>query len=119
MWHLNEWRDFIDDQICSLLRFNLAHRTLVTQENPSQHSMKMKYLSAGDEQQTVHYAFSQPACIHQRLKHILRKLIDRSNRQVEYKREKKDEQFCCEFKLGKRGRSILLKLMNVIMCKLG
>lgn len=111
VWHLNEWRDFIDDPDMQPIAFQFGTRTLVTQENPSQHSMKMKYLSAGDEQRTVHLHDFSPTGLHSSALEntFLRKLIDRSNRQVEYKREK-DEQFCCEFKLGARGRSIFVKI---------
>lgn len=110
VWHLDEWADLINDPSLQPLAFQFGTRTLVTQENPSQHSMKMAFLHAGKNNTPVHlHNFSPTGMYSSALENsFLRKLMNRSNRQVEFSREQ-SEKFSYEFKLGPRQRSVFVQ----------
>lgn len=110
VWHLSQWRDFIDDPDMQPIAFQFGTRTLVTQENPSQLDMKTAFLCAGQDNKPVHLHTFSPTGLHSSALEntFLRTLMDRSSRQVEFSRVLSDI-FTHEFKIGTRKRSIFVK----------
>lgn len=116
VWHLNEWRDFIDDPELQPIAFQFGTRTLVTQENPAQISMKMAFLKAGMKKQMVHlHNFSPTGFYSSALENsFLKGLMERSNRQVAFVRVATNV-MSYEVKIGTRGRSIFVSESDGVM----
>lgn len=91
VWHLNDWKHWIDNEEIGKIAFQFGTRPLLTQESPIPDLWKKKLLDIQEGDVFLH-KFSPTGFYSSAVKNqFLQNLIDRSNRQVHFKREKCDD----------------------------
>lgn len=110
VWFLRDWQDWIDNKDLGPVAFQFGTRPLLTKESPISEAWKERLLNLKEGDVYLN-RFSPTGFYSSAVQNkFLQGLIDRSNRQVEYRAKPGDDAaFCAELPLGPRGRPVYLK----------
>lgn len=110
VWFLRDWSDWIDNDELGPIAFQFGTRPLLTQESPILDTWKDRLLNLAEDD-IVLQQFSPTGFYSSAIKNsFMQGLIDRSNRQVEYRAKAGDDDaFSAALPLGPRGRPVFLK----------
>ncbi len=109
VWFLREWSDWIDNKELGPIAFQFGTRPLLTKESPIVNAWKERLLNLKEGDVFLN-RFSPTGFYSSAIRNpFLEDLIERSNRQVEYRAEPGEDPFNAELPLGPRGRPVYLK----------
>lgn len=104
VWYLRDWQDWIDNDELGPVAFQFGSRPLLTQESPILQAWKDRLLNL-QEEDILLQQFSPTGFYSSAIKNkFMQGLIDRTNRQIEYRAKPGDEGFSAELPLGPRAR---------------
>lgn len=105
VWHLKDWKNWLDHSQIGPIAFQFGTRPLLTKESPISPQWKKKLLTL-KEGDVVLNKFSPTGFYSSAVSNsFLRELQDRSTRQIEFS-ENPSEKFNAELIVGKRNRKI-------------
>ena len=109
VWYLRDWSDWIDNPELGPIAFQFGTRPLLTQESPILNAWKDRLLNL--KEGDIHLnQFSPTGFYSSAIRNtFLQGLIDRTDRQVEYRAKPGDADFTAALPLGPRARPIYLK----------
>ncbi len=107
VWHLKDWKDWIDNEELGPIAFQLGTRPLLTQESPIPDSWKQRLLSLLPGDVLLH-RFSPTGFYSSAVRNgFINDLVARSKRQVEIADEA-DETRSAFFAFGRKGRGVYM-----------
>ena len=104
VWYLRDWEDWMDNDELGPVAFQFGTRPLLTQESPIMQEWKERLLNLKEGDVYLNQ-FSPTGFYSSAVRNpFLQDLVERSERQIEYRAKPGDEGFTAELPLGPRQR---------------